>query len=315
MTRETRIGLLVGLMFIIMFGLVLSELAGTDGVVPPPPRGGDQDAADGPPGDGGEITTFCVMPLPPARKPPRREVAPARDSSVAGVMRPRETVAAQRVASGGDLTTPVPTPGVYPDRKSDREMLAAMTHGARPSPRPSPRAGPRPIPPPAAAPPVPPPVTPKPPVKPPVTTYRVRKEDSLIVIARKVYGPTHWKEYMRIYEANRDILTHAGKLRPKQVLKIPPLPADIDGRGSAPEMTIDQLGAALADSSQPPADALPPPEKRLYKVRRGDNLTKIARKMLDDDSWAAVQRIAEANRSKIPNPNVLPVGTTLMIPI
>lgn len=315
MTRETRIGLLVGLMFIIMFGLVLSELAGTDGVVPPPPRGGDQVAGDGPRGDGGEITTFCVMPMPPAPKPPHREVAPARDSSVAAVTRPRETVAAQRVASGGDLTTPVPTPGVYPDSKPEREMLAAMKRGARPSPRPSPPVGPKPIPPQAAAPPLPPPVTPKPAVKPPVTTYRVRKEDSLIVIARKVYGPTHWREYVRIYEANRDILTHAGELRPKQVLRIPPLPADIDGRGSAPEMTTDQLGAALADSSKPPADALPVPKERLYKVRCGDNLTKIARKMLDDDSWAAVRKIAEANKSRIPNPNVLPVGTTLVIPI
>ena len=41
MTKETRIGLLVGLLFIVMFGLVLSELAGTS-TIPPTPAAAEE---------------------------------------------------------------------------------------------------------------------------------------------------------------------------------------------------------------------------------------------------------------------------------
>ena len=69
--------------------------------------------------------------------------------------------------------------------------------------------------------------------------------------------------------------------------------------------------APRGPSIHPPADAARP---RTYRVRRGDNLTDIARRMLRDGSHAAVQRIINANRTRLPDPDVLPVGLELVIP-
>ncbi len=55
----------------------------------------------------------------------------------------------------------------------------------------------------------------------PVKTYTVRKGDSLSRIAKKVYG--NGRLWQRIYDANRDQLPNANKLRPGMVLQIPAL--------------------------------------------------------------------------------------------
>jgi len=55
----------------------------------------------------------------------------------------------------------------------------------------------------------------------PMTTYTVRKGDSLSRIAKKVYG--NGRLWQRIYDANRNQLPNANTLRPGMVLKIPAL--------------------------------------------------------------------------------------------
>lgn len=51
---------------------------------------------------------------------------------------------------------------------------------------------------------------------------------------------------------------------------------------------------------------------KIHVVQRGDTLFKLARQYYNDQSqW---KRIYEANRSQIPNQNVLKVGQKLMIP-
>jgi len=70
------------------------------------------------------------------------------------------------------------------------------------------------------------------------------------------------------------------------------------------EMDLDELGSHFARA----------PSGRAYVVRRGDNLTKIARRMLNDDSRAAVMRIFQANADKLTDPDNLPVGVELRIP-
>ncbi len=53
-------------------------------------------------------------------------------------------------------------------------------------------------------------------------TYTVQPGDTLSLIARQVYGQSHlWRI---IFEANRDTLSDPGRIRPGQVLKIPPKP-------------------------------------------------------------------------------------------
>lgn len=65
-------------------------------------------------------------------------------------------------------------------------------------------------------------VVPKPGVGAPVSsmkTYTVKKGDTLSGIARDHLGDA--KEYMRIFDANKDQLTDPDKIMPGQVLKIP----------------------------------------------------------------------------------------------
>lgn len=65
-------------------------------------------------------------------------------------------------------------------------------------------------------------VMPKPGVGAPVSsmkTYTVKKGDTLSGIARDYLGDA--KQYMRIFEANKDQLTDPDKIEPGQVLKIP----------------------------------------------------------------------------------------------
>ncbi len=67
-----------------------------------------------------------------------------------------------------------------------------------------------------------PPPDPEPEPAPEPATYTVQPGDTLSLIARQVYGLAHlWRV---IFEANRDILSDPGRIRPGQVLKIPPNP-------------------------------------------------------------------------------------------
>lgn len=65
-------------------------------------------------------------------------------------------------------------------------------------------------------------VVPKPGVSAPVSsmkTYTVKKGDTLSAIARDYLGDA--KEYMQIFNANKDQLTDPDEIKPGQVLKIP----------------------------------------------------------------------------------------------
>src|SRR5262249_43003719 len=52
------------------------------------------------------------------------------------------------------------------------------------------------------------------------STYTVRAGDTLSGIAKQTLGDA--SKYQRIFEANRDILSDPDKIKPGQVLKIPP---------------------------------------------------------------------------------------------
>jgi nucleoid-associated protein YgaU len=51
------------------------------------------------------------------------------------------------------------------------------------------------------------------------STYTVQAGDSLSKISKELYG--NGSEYMKIFEANRDVLSDPNKIRPGQTLKIP----------------------------------------------------------------------------------------------
>jgi len=147
--------------------------------------------------------------------------------------------------------------------------------------------------------------------------YKVRSGDRLITIARRLWGRPNQGKYKLIFEANRDKLPDENSLQVGQELIIPPLPgasargradpaaapassARVPGRHYA-EATLDELRRRLGPA-------------RWYVVRRGDRLTDIARRQMGSDSISAVRRLYQANRERIADPNVLPIGLKLRIP-
>ncbi len=84
------------------------------------------------------------------------------------------------------------------------------------------------------------------------------------------------------------------------------------------ELSLDQLQKRFAPGASNKRTARSnrskKPSGRIYVVRSGDNLTKIARRTLKDDSHAAVRKLYEANRDRLKNPDRLSVGMKLRIP-
>lgn len=307
MTRETRISLLVGLGFIITFGLVLTELTGS----------GKPPAQPVPLQDSTELALAPAEDISPvvvhAQDLPPRLGAPIRPSPAAALM-----------AAGRDAPPQAATPADAPApelvavvHRSDEtsspaaDLLAApvglgsprITRAAEleaPPPAPVPAVSPAPV---AAA--------------APARTYTVQAGDSLIRIARKVYGDDPRDGYRRILEANRDRISDPSLIRVGQVLVIPEptgaVRAVAAGSPRVREVDPDQLADVLAsaEGTNLPRQLSP---RTVYVVQRGDTLTKIARQTMNDGSRAAVMDIFNANQSKLSDPDNLPVGAELVIP-
>ena len=99
---------------------------------------------------------------------------------------------------------------------------------------------------------------------------------------------------------------------PGQVLKVPPLAAPAAAsppeRRGVIETDLENLARHL------PTPGAETAARRIYVVRHGDCLAKIARKVFNDDSRAAIMKIFNANRDKLDSPDRLPVGVSLEIP-
>jgi len=272
MTRETRIGLLVGLLFIVMFGLVLSEL--TDDSPQPVDRResvGDEVA-----------TTIEHFPSVLRAEPGRVELA---------------------AAGRADPVVDSPAQPAHPAQSTAQPTVRSrLLRGAGTS-----LAAERQLPtsPQTAA-----------------GRYVVKPNDSLIRIARKVYGRGQEQQYKLIFQANRGVLADESTLQVGQELVIPPLPQrrarPSEAGQDAPQagrrqhyqqQDMEQLRRRFGSGDSPPAR-----RSRTYVVRSGDSLTTIAQHMLGDDSRAAVMKIFDANRNKLQSPDRLSVGVELEIP-
>lgn len=128
--------------------------------------------------------------------------------------------------------------------------------------------------------------------------YTVVRGDSLWRIAQKALNDgRRWRE---IYEANRDVIVIGYLIHPGQKLRIPVegavLPSNPTGTGAIPDSSIS------AGTSS-----------RRYTVVVGDTLWGIASRLLGDGRrW---NRLYEANRNIIRDPNRIYVGQDLSIPL
>jgi nucleoid-associated protein YgaU len=143
-------------------------------------------------------------------------------------------------------------------------------------------------------------------------THTIQEGETFSSLARRFYGHTkHWK---RIAEANPDV--DPGRLKVGQKIRLPGL----ESKPSGPQRQTDDPRDQRTANPDPatddePQSANPPAEDsgpRSVRVRSGDTLSSIAERVYGDPGrW---ERILEANRDRIDQPESLQVGTELRVP-
>ncbi len=297
MTRETKIGLLVGLGVILAIGVLISDHLSVA------ERGNPAHQLDhhaaGPANDPSLTgsTQFAERrgPLPE----PRGENRDGRD----GV----------RLLDDRDQSPPPHDPADHGIWRLNRTQAQPPRSPETP-PRPQPHRQPRPRPHPNPAPhttqgqPSPQPEVdrlvqrmpePQPPRQNPGDRYHhVARGETLTTIARDYYG--HGAYWRTIYEANpREIIPSPNALRSGVRILIP--------------MRRTPAGAAAREAVAPRADrAATPARTKTYAIRKGDTLTELAQQFMGTSrKW---QELYQMNTDKIDDPDRLIAGVEIVVP-
>lgn len=184
------------------------------------------------------------------------------------------------------LVDPLPQPIVFvPDPQVDPDPQPPVE---QPAPKPGLQAHPAPRPPPKPT---------EEPARPEPRVHVVQAGETLISIARSIYGPE--KRYVEIMRANG---LETPLIRPGQKLIIPP--EEVFGVINEPGKLHHQPDVA---------PRVGPVPGQPYTVRSGEDLPGIAKHAYDDvERWI---EIWIANRQTLPDPKVtLKAGTVLQIP-
>lgn len=136
--------------------------------------------------------------------------------------------------------------------------------------------------------------------------YTVKRGDTLGKIAQQMLGNAGLND--KIYEANKDDLMNPNNLVIGMKLKIPVLDSQSNAVHLAPK-TEDPKTAPAAGATDDKAEA---PEFSEYTVKRGESLSIVALKTLDDSE--RYMEIFNANRDQLSSPDALQPGMTLKIP-
>ena len=150
-------------------------------------------------------------------------------------------------------------------------------------------------------------------------TYVVSEGDNLAVIAQKFYGVLEGSRKInvaKIFEANSKLLKSPDEIYVGQKLIIPPLSA------SAPESDNIEVATVLSGTQfaevesvgtrHLPANGSKAQKRKLYTVREGDSLWRIAEEQLGNGN--RYTEIAELNADVLANDDNLYVGMQLKIP-
>jgi nucleoid-associated protein YgaU len=126
-----------------------------------------------------------------------------------------------------------------------------------------------------------------------ITTYKIKKGDSYMGLARRFYGDA--QKFITFIDANPDL--DPDRLQIGQMIKLPVPISSLTGlpKKSGSKKTIKKRI-----------------DGKTYVVQKGDTLAGIAIKFFGSSKdW---RKIWDANRSEIANPDMLKVGATLIIP-
>jgi len=293
-SRETKVGLLVGLIFIGLFGLILSLRAGREAV----------GHANLPVGESQKYRTMA--------RAVRHDVDPFIEHSVleisgtGGLEGGREALEERLPAPGSIRETETPARAV-----SEVGVIAAgpievvtpvretpdtpSAEGESPAARETDRAK-------EAAPAAP--------------TYVVRANDSLVRIARRFYGAQGDRLWRRIYEANRSVLSDPDRLRPGQELVIPGVEASPAlASVPAPEgevvrtVTAGELAEMLGNRSD--LSEAPSPLPATYTVQQGDTFYGIAERLYGNARYAPLLHLK--NKHLVPDATKLRAGQRIVL--
>ena len=295
MTRETKIGLLVGMGVIIVIGILISdhlsdaqrqnpaELAGD---VPeigrdmiPPPAFSTREA----PRPGAEQTR---LPMPQDVTP--QTIAPHRNTPA-----PRPDVIRQN--QGRELyqtmqtadETPPPTPRVQEPVVVDRNNLSQRAQAAQDN-TPSEFVRVQDA---AVA------VEHARPIdnKPRQIIHYVKEGETLATIARQYYGDP--LEYQRIVDANKKAIPNPNLIRPGVRLMIPP-------KGAPGNAAFGNVASSAPTPTKP--------KFTTYTLAEGDTLSDVAARYFGSAKlW---QKVYELNKDRIDNPDRVVAGTELRVP-
>lgn len=287
MTRETKVGLLVGMAIILLIGIIVSDLLVEPAATAPPALqrmagGVERELATAEPTSNTSAAASQALPSrwahpsPPAIERRRPVPTPAELDQTTpppgfeNGNRPTAPIAAGRIATTQPQVITFDRPTTNPDAVAD----------ALPQPTPVPAAIT--------------PVTATPPAQPAsVGAITVGAGDTLYRIAERTLGDgNRWRE---LYEANRDTLKSPDLLRAGMTLRIP--------------------GRAAPSTAAPGAAAARPENGRtsVYTVQSGDTLYAIAQRRLGHGNrW---RELYEANRGVIgSDPQRLEAGMKLALP-
>jgi nucleoid-associated protein YgaU len=288
MTRDAKIGLLLGLVFIFIIAFIINGL---------PSLGR---------GDGNELTRNMARPQrnpgigTDARGVTQRNITPVRPTTTPATQEPSatqpQTTQAQTEQIRFTAQLPQPTTTVQ-----SAETIAAAAELSRPQtavvavnqqertvtvPKPQPARS---------------------------RIYIVQDGDSLASIAKRFYGEELGNKKVnvdRIFKANRKILKSADQIYVGQRLVLPPLPETGSGN---PEnvLTTENFEAVESIGARHEQRVTRTTGKiRYYTVREGDSLWKIASEQLGDGN--RYPELAKLN--KLEDEDFLVVGARLKLP-
>ncbi len=300
MGRETKFGLLVGVVFIVLFGVILSSRAGSTA----------QDHASLPVGESQLHQRFSMTdrrtdaPYTLVVPPPPSEVTVSVEPKEERLPAPAETPAEKApvveppveigTVAFGPAAPAEPPPADVPD---------ARRHVSPPDP-------------PAA-----------PPSSPGRSVHKVARGDTLTSIARQYFGKEGEGLWKKIHEANKDAIRDVNRLVVGQELVIPGLPADTGprkepareiapdtavaktGQGDVPSVTSDDLGRMLGAQSDLVEHKAKPPVT--YTVKAGDTFRKIATERYGDVKLARL--LILKNKHLVPDERKLAVGQRIVL--
>jgi len=159
--------------------------------------------------------------------------------------------------------------------------------------------------------------------------HKVRRGQNLTLIARQHYGTDGERLWRRIWEANKDAVPDPHRLREGQELVIPklpvherplardtaiakapePAPADAPRGSEVPTVTADELAQMLGNRSDLTERQPEPPAT--YTVCKGDTFYRIATNLYGDGRFARL--LILRNKHLVPDETRLQIGQRIVL--